>query len=453
MESVADTSSCERPQNQEVSSQRHVLASEAIIDRRWLILPLIPATLALLLTQPGCSSSPDVDDKIETRKAITVLSNSKVSLNDESRDELGIEATTVKPIAWKKTRRVYGRVVPDPNASFEIQSAFSGTLTNDSVGWPKIGQVVEAGQILGHLAVRVSREVRLDLENRLADARVKLPAEEEVIRVLGRTVESLRLVTHREIISRSELDTAVVNLERSKMQHASNREIVTRLEQSLKRIDDAGGNTQSIWNWPIVAQHQGIVTELHVNPGASLEAGRAILVLVDHRSALVRIDFPNDALQSDTHNPGAVDSLDIQIAGQSYEATRIGLAPIADSVGQFVPHLYEVVSTDTAIPVRPGMQAMAELPIDHAWIQAYSIPESAIVFHEGMPFVYVQVDDAFHRKSVKRVQRSHGQWVVERNENTSIDPALGLQEGDEVVSRNAQVLLSMEFLGSGGDPD
>ena len=85
---------------------------------------------------------------------------------------------------------------------------------------------------------------------------------------------------------------------------------------------------------------------------------------------------------------------------------------------------------------------------------ALLIPSSAVVVHEGLSYVYVQLEDnEFQRREVHLLQRTGSNWIVERETDVKLEEELGLNLNHRVVSRNAQALLSKQFLKSGGDPD
>ncbi len=372
---------------------------------------------------------------------------SLVTLELEHAKELGIEAVGITPLNWTKTRRVYGRVVPNPNATYEVLSASPGVIHSISKPWPRLGETVESGQVLGYVAVRMSPEVRFDLELRLAETKLKVSGEEEIVRVLTGTADSLRKVTQREILSRAELDSAVVNLERAKLQLNVNRATVKRIEQSLNEIDAVTRDQKSLWYQPIVASHNGEVTEVYVAQGANVESGRSLLQIVDFQSPLIRLDLPSEATST------SINELNIQIANEVLNAKRVGTLSSIESAGQFQSTLFEVTMADPTLTIRSGMQAIAEFPIDGNAVRALSIPSSSVVVHEGLSYVYVQLsDDEFQRREVHLLQRSGANWIVARDEDSTSE-VLGLTDTDRVVAFNPQLLLSKQFLKSGGDTD
>src|SRR5262249_46193335 len=85
-----------------------------------------------------------------------------VKLDDES---YGIKDEPARAVTWYRPVLVYGRVVPNPQATIEVRSPFAGTLRADpNSPCPAPGQLVKKGQLLGRVDIRVGPQERLDLQ-------------------------------------------------------------------------------------------------------------------------------------------------------------------------------------------------------------------------------------------------------------------------------------------------
>src|SRR4029077_12485009 len=84
--------------------------------------------------------------------------------------------------------------------------------------WPAVGQWVKADKVLGRLDVRVSPLERLDLQARLSEARRKEQGAEESLKIHQERVDRLRKLSSPEIVSRRELDDALIALAEAKAQ-------------------------------------------------------------------------------------------------------------------------------------------------------------------------------------------------------------------------------------------
>src|SRR5690349_23128769 len=93
------------------------------------------------------------------------LRNGLVGLEDDEAERYGLKMEAARSVSWVPRVRVYGRVVPNPEATVEVRSPFAGVLrpaANSS--WPALGQRIRAEQMLGLVDVRVGPGVRLELK-------------------------------------------------------------------------------------------------------------------------------------------------------------------------------------------------------------------------------------------------------------------------------------------------
>jgi multidrug efflux pump subunit AcrA (membrane-fusion protein) len=135
-------------------------------------------------------------------------------------------------------------------------------------------------------------------------------------------------------------------------------------------------------------------------------------------------------------------------------ATRIGPAARVDAGSQFAGYLYQVHLDLPAQPSslfrlggvqwRPPLAVKTFMPApDGKQWKAVSVPETALLYHQGRALVYVRLEPGkYERREVQVLGRQGDRWVLDA----------GVKEHEPVVCRNAQLLLSEEFLG-GGDND
>lgn len=403
-----------------------------------------------------------------------VVEAGTVELEAKAADRLGIAVTLAHEVQWAKTRRVYGRVVPNPAATVSIDTAAAGRLRKAETPWPTLGQNISAGHKLALLQIRVGPDVRLELQNKLNDSRLRQRGEAEVVKVHTRTVESLQKVTDREILSRAELDTALVNLAEAKIQLAIADAAVSLWEKSLGEIADISAAGGTLWSLPIVAPRGGTVVELSVQPEMEVEAGRVMMRLVDFSRPLVRLDIPSELLIDSVPPPdaqieaassptsaltGIADSSKADVFPKRHRAHFVGPAATVDISSQLVGIWYEVQLADgdaeppsgTLNVWKPGLQVQTELTQGTSSETAVSVPVSAVLFHEGRSLVYVRTDENhYQRREVRLQQREGGDWIVAAAKK---EASVGISAGDAVVHLQAHVLLSKEFLRSGGDTD
>jgi hypothetical protein len=400
----------------------------------------------LMQPEPG----PDVK-KIETSSGI-------VKLGAELAESHGIKDEPAQPAVWYQQVTVYGRVVPNPQATVEIRSPFAGTLRADGDhAWPAPGRALQAGQVIGRIDIRAGPQERLDIEAKLTEARAKHDGAEEVLKIQREKLARLEK-TGDESLVRLELTAARVAVAEARTQVATAKAAVDLWQKALDILDKRGDRTNSPWSEPLTAAGDGEVTELTARPGMTIEAGGLIARLVDFRRPLVRLELPPEVLAAGS--PAAqVDLFAVPAANQplgspdvadasatAVPANLVGPAGHVDAASQFAGYLYEVVPakrsdanglTPSGLAWRPGLFVQAHLKTSGTRSQeAVSVPSTALLYHLGRTLVYVRIGPGrFQRREVRVLGREGDRWVL----------AAGVAKDEPVVTRQAQVLLSEEF--------
>lgn len=431
------------------------------------------------MTESERSDDDDREPRVETQQARQDF----VSLEEDEAERYGLAGEAARSIRWYPRVAVYGRVVPNPQAAAEVRSPFAGTLrAARGTPWPALGQRVRAGQTLAWVDIRVGPEVRLDMQNKLADARIRQRGAEEEIKIEQDRADSLRRVTSQEIIARGELDTALIHLAQARTQLATARASVELWRKALEEIDKRPADADSSWSWPLTAPADGEVADLSGRLGMAVESGTLVLALVDFGRPLVRLDIPPDVFalggpprQVELRVPstpppalsGVLNPNASAPASLSAEAQLVGPASRVDATSQFVSYWYGVrlasprrkggesvpeESEARRILWRPGMQVMAEMRASEAAAQPVAVvPAGAVLYHQGRSLVYVRIGpEKFQRREVRLLGREGERWVLAVRQGNL---AIGVTPGETVVSRQAQLLLSKEFLVGSADDD
>lgn len=403
-----------------------------------------------------CGCIRDVD-QAHKAKPVGVAERSSslqwVELTDEQIERIGIQTTPAKLTVYQPTTQVFGRVVMNPNATFDINSPFAGELIVDKE-WPKLASMVLREQIIGKIKVRSSPEVRVDLQSRMLDAESRLPSDRNAVESLSRIVDGLQRIASKEILSRTELDIATSNLARASAQVALDESAVRHWKSVLEAIDTPSGSANERWLVPIMALHEGQVIEVSIAGRSYVEAGQHLLRIVNQTSQLIRLDIPPD---TDTAGITNLPDLLVTCVGKQYEARFIGLAPTVDASSQFRHLLFTINEVSTEL--RPGMLVRAYFPTnadktESSDVDAIQIPSNALIYHEGLPYVYVQSDgDRFERRGVSPIGTSNQEQFVKVATDEDRKLQIGVQADEKVVVSGAQVLLSRQFLQAGGDAD
>lgn len=429
-----------------------------------LIVGLVLANRAMQAERAREEGEEKVESPVRMKDGAVVLDEDDVERYD-------LATQPAQTTQWEERVAVLGRVIPNTQAEAEARSPFPGTVrAAPGSSWPAAGQHVRAGQTIGWVDVRVGPEVRLDLQNKLSEARIRQEGAEKEVALQQDRAASLESVTAQKLIARPELDAARIALAQAKNQQATARAAAELWQKALREVDRHKDSASS-WSQPLLAPADGTVTELLARPGATVEAGTALLRLVDFRRPLIRLDVPVQLLaQGEPQKQLEVEALAAQVPSgdrvlneyawgapprfATLTVQRIGPAPQLDPTAQRVGYWYEASLKDrkgsekaegAALALwRPGLQV-------RAWMQAagaqprpaVAVPAGAVLYHEGRALVYVEVEPrTYRRREVRLLGRRGNQWVL--------SPAAGLtgvKAGEAVVSRQAQVLLSEEFRG------
>lgn len=223
-------------------------------------------------------------------------------------------------------------------------------------------------------------------------------------------MDRLEQIAKSQIGSQQQVDDARVLLADARTNLAVATAAVELWQKALDDLDNPKGRKASPYTQPLLAPADGEVTDLLARPGMSVEAGAVVAQVVDFRHPLVRLDIPPRALAAGpparvrldavpANPPGLGGVLTPPAAAEavmSAEAALVGPAPKLDVASQFAGYWYAV--DPAAVPGggrsgvwRPGLQVKAWVqPPSAAARPAVAVPAAAVLFHQGVPLVYVR---------------------------------------------------------------
>jgi biotin carboxyl carrier protein len=358
---------------------------------------------------------------------------------------------------WTEPVTVYGRVVPNPQATFEVRTAFAGTLRPDKTGWLAPGRKVKAGQTLCWVDLRVDPQVRLDLRNKLNEA---LQQERGAVETRKKMDARVKRYEKAKGLALREREDARIQQEAARTREAVARAAVRLWTAALGEIDRAPRTKDSVWTTAVKAPADGEVAELLAQPGTAVAAGAAVVRVIDFRRLWVRLDFPPEVLAR-----GAPPGVEVRAGhlappslrgtpnqsfssgpGGKVPAARLHAASHVDPASQFVGYYYEVDAARTGFPWRPGLLVRAEVKGLHAADSpaqdAVQVPATAVLYHQGRAVIYLfsqrgKKTTTYKRCEVQVLGREGKDYVLAINQD--------LEAGTRVVASGAQVLLSEEF--------
>lgn len=425
-------------------------------------------------------------DKVEQPRRIET---NQIKLSAELAESHLIETVAAEPAAWYERVTVYGRVVPNPRAAFEVRSPFAGTVRAEpGKPWRVPGERVRAGQALGWVDIRVGPAERLDLQAKLDEARQKVKGAKDVLHIQQERADRLETVSrdNPKSIPQRDWDEAQIGLAEARAQVGTYEAAVKLWENALQEIDQRKDLPNSTWSRPLIAPAGGEITELAAQPGTTVEAGGLVLRIVDFSRPLARLDLPPEVLAAGpppekveltglmplpsglrgaTHRPNSNDPAEL------VKATLIGSAPQVDAASQFAVYWYEVDPKSPAssragaapghVTWRPGLFVKSALIAPQARVQeAVAVSATALLYHQGRTLVYVSREPetlkgremrVFERREVRVLGRQGDKCVLEPRDPLRDASGFGVEPGDAVVSQNAQMLLSEEFRSDADD--
>ncbi len=194
---------------------------------------------------------------------------------------------------------------------------------------------------------------------------------------------------------------------------------------------------------PLDAPRSGIVTRISAQPGELVQAGQELLRLTDFREPLARIVW---RLDLSVAPPPTITVAPLGGPSPGMLGIYVGPASEVDSVTRAPMFLYRVSASWPG--ARPGLPVVATLSDPRSQIGGVFVPTDAVVQWEGLAWIYVQRTASSppgrpaERQYVRlRIDTGHaldGGWQVPI-------VAGGIQPGDTIVVRGAQLLLSEEF--------
>jgi multidrug efflux pump subunit AcrA (membrane-fusion protein) len=361
---------------------------------------------------------------------------------------------------WVESVTLYGRVVPNPRATFEVRSPFAGVVRPGDHAWPTLGQWIAAKTPLGRVDVRVPPEVRLDWQSKLNEAREQEKGARRVREIVEERVK--RFQNAPQGIPPRELEEALIQLREVETRQAaarSNRQLWETALAEVRRLSQPPG---SRWTRSLTAPADGEITELLASPGTTVEAGSVVARLVDFRKLLVQLDFPPgfrseppSSVQVRTAPlppPALRGPFNRPLPGKpppTAPARLLGPSPRTEPAGPFLGYLYEVEvgeQSRAARGWRPGMFIQADIPgatgPEAPARRVVSVPAASLLYYEGRAIIYVRVRrgkgrTTYARREVQVLGRNARGWLLVVTEQ--------IKPGIEVVARGAADLLSREF--------
>ena len=372
----------------------------------------------------GCSQAPkpaasSVPPPATVRNKVKESDLTRVLLTEAAEQRLGIELAEVKAVSTSGATTVIGDVVPIPGRSIIVSAPASGLISKFRFDLVP-GMQIPAGRELFQLTPLVApqRDLKLTLQADIETTKARL---ENATLQANRAKQLLRDMAG----SQRNVDVAQQELTQAKAAFEAATERFKRVEAAPLDADV---------NMSVTAPANGILRQLQVAQGQSVNAGAPLFELADFSKVWLRVPV----YAADLKNLGTADIIeirDVDGAGARWQGRRVNAPPTADPLAATADLYYEINNPLNSL--RPGQRLEASLPTRSAIAQALSIPKSAILYDvHGGAWVYVAEGDRKYRRQRVEVYRAIGQSTL---------VSRGLAENLRVVSAGAAELFGTEF--------
>jgi biotin carboxyl carrier protein len=389
-----------------------------------LVGAALGAAAARLLARPEAPQPVESHEKAESHESEEAAS--RVHLDAAAIANLGIRAEAIAPLTRRRESAAQGLFIDDPSSGATLRAPLPGIVSAESRPWPKVGDSLAAGAVVGSLAPRLSPLEIADLRARqVAAASEARAAESELAGARVALERARKLNADDKNISDRALRDAETRVGALEAKRDGSVELAALLEGFL-----AGRRAETI---ALRAPAAGEVVELWVVPGESVEAGQPVLRTARFDRLLARVDLPAGAPALAT-----AASARIVVSGSlALPATRVALAPSVKGGPGFGSLVFEcdlASAGPLARTLRPGTAFVAYLP-ETEEREGFAIPAAAIVRNLGSSFVYVaRGENDFERRPIDPNEPFDGMVFA-----TS-----GFAAGDRVVVSGAGLLLAEE---------
>jgi membrane fusion protein, heavy metal efflux system len=305
---------------------------------------------------------------------------------------LGIRTLVTETAMHGRRIELPGRIIPDPNASAYVQASLEGRLVAPPGGFPQLGSLVKAGQIVAIVEPTIGA---VDLADR-----------QQQIREIE---QELQLVTRR-LDRRKQLESVVAQTEIEELEIEQESLIAQR--DALVSLTDVSEN--------LIAPVDGVIAAGQAIAGQIASPGVTVYEIVDPgRFWVEALSYRSEAL--------GLEAVAVFADGSTIDLAYQGTG-LADQ-GQAVPVRFSVVGDAAGLRAGQLLRVIATTPAEHEGIV---VPRDAVLRGaNGQLVVYVKTNaERFVQREV-RVEPLDGDTVL---------VVAGLEVGLRVVAEGAELL-------------
>jgi len=168
---------------------------------------------------------------------------------------LAIRTALTQAATHRKTIELPGRIIPDPNASGFVQASVSGRLSPPTGGFPKLGTIVKAGDVL---ALVTPPFQAIDV----SDMRQKAGELDQQINIVEKRIARYESLAKTGSVAKVTLDEALLELK--------------GLRERRAAIDKSRGESERL-----IAPVSGIIAAANVVSGQIAETNAVVFQIID----------------------------------------------------------------------------------------------------------------------------------------------------------------------------
>ena len=402
----------------------------------------------------------------------------KTAADEAKEEETDGAITFLKEQAWKigvvhepaSNRKlveqliVPGTLLPAAGAKAVVTSPISGRLLPPPSGpFPRVGETVAAGQILGvveppmvgpggaaMLADRAQvHAVQADLTVKLKEAEIDIQKAKADLDLATLSLNRAKNLSGDQAIPRRDLDAAEREHRVALAAYQGKQDARTIYERASKELEgmqvlsdahadsnspgSAGEVPRHVSRIPLIAPLSGTLTAAQVTEGEFIDPSRPLFTIINLDRLWLEAKVSEYDLERVVKAPSAQFTL-AAYPKRSYEilgdggGKLIDIGSVVNPENRTLAVHYEVPNPDRLLKV--GM--FADVAIETTRSEnTVAIPESALVDEDGRPVVYVLLDgEHFEKRDVELGIRDSG----------FVEVKSGLKAGERVVTRGAYAI-------------
>ncbi len=345
---------------------------------------------------------------------------------------------------------VPARAAVPESAMAVVTSALGGRLLSSSPNsFPKTGDIVEAGKVLGLVEPPLNpaelaqlRALDLEFDLKALDVLRTVGDAEARLRFAQQERERMGRLRPEGLSTQQQLDQAEQNLAVAR----NEAQAATRMKESLDRLlasrgEKDKGSFVSTHSFPITAPIGGHLVQVHHVEGEAVAANEALFRILDSS----RIWIEGRVSEFDLASVGTSPKAAVRFAAlpdKRFDLSRNSyISQEVDANSRSLLLRFEMQNPENT--VRPGM--LAELEIATEEVDApVAIPAAAIVMDQGMPTAYVMLEGELFQKRDLELGIKDGDWIEVRR---------GLSANERVATRGGYIVklaaLSPASFGAG----